>query len=177
MTAEDDFLAQLIAHLGLRPLVGEGGLYAETYRSAQTLPAAVLPPGFVGAHPIGSAIYYLLTADADSFSALHRLPGAEVWHFYLGDPLEMTLLLGAGESRQVILGQDVLGGQQVQFAVPGGAWQGTRLLPGGRFALVGTSMAPGYIPADYTPGQRADLLAAYPRERVRILALTRVKIS
>lgn len=173
MTAQDTFLQQLIAHLGLRPLPHEGGLYAETYQTAETIPAAALPPGFTGAHPFGTAIYYLLTADPDSFSALHRLPGEEVWHFYLGDPLEMTLLFGAGESRQVILGQDVLGGQQVQFVVPRGVWQGTRLLAGGRFALVGTSMAPGYISADYTPAQREDLLAHFPHERERILALTR----
>lgn len=85
----------------------------------------------------------------------------------------MTLLYPDGSSRQVILGQDILNGQHVQFVAPGGVWQGTRLLPGGRFALAGTTMSPGFTPDDYEGGRREDLLRQYPNERERILALTR----
>ena len=66
----------------------------------------------------GSAIYYLLTAEPDCFSALHKLPTEEIYHFYLGDPVEMLLLYPDGRIERVILGQDLLGGQQVQFVVP-----------------------------------------------------------
>ena len=67
-----------------------------------------------------------------------------MYHFYLGDPVELLLLfLGrnqpAGYSGHMIW----LAGQQVQFVVPAGAWQGSRLMPGGSFALLGTTMAPG----------------------------------
>lgn len=85
----------------------------------------------------------------------------------------MTLLLADGASRQVLLGQDLFNGQEVQVVVPAGVWQGSRLAPGGRFALVGTTMAPGFTPDDYEGGLRADLLARYPHEAARIRALTR----
>jgi uncharacterized protein len=169
----DAYVDQIIHALDLQPLAAEGGLYRQTWKSPQQLPAGNLPPASGGEKPLGTAIFYLLTGQADSFSALHRLPVDEIWHFYLGDPLEMTLLYPDGSSRQVILGQDVLHEQQVQFTAPGQVWQGTRLMPGGRFALVGTTMCPGFTPEDYEGGRRADLLAQYPHERERILALTR----
>jgi len=165
---------EIIRVLDLQPLPVEGGLFRETYQSAERLPAGTLPERYGQEDkPFGTAILYLLTADKDSFSALHRLPSDEIYHFYLGDPLEMTLLLPDGSSRQVILGSDVLNGQQVQYVAPQGAWQGSRLVPGGRFALLGTSMAPGFTPSDFEPGQRETLLARYPQERERIEALTR----
>ena len=73
----------------------------------------------------------------------------------------------------MILGQDILNGQQVQFAVPAGVWQGSRLVPGGKFALLGTTMAPGFIEEDYLPGDRAALLKQYSDRAELIRLLTR----
>lgn len=166
---------EIIRVLGLRPLPGEGGLYRETYASAERLPASALPERYAGEEkPFGTAIFYLLTAQEDSFSALHRLPTDEIYHFYLGDPVEMTLLHPDGSSQQVLLGNDVLGGQQVQFVAPRGAWQGSRLAPGGRYALLGTTMAPGFTPADFEAGGREELVERYPDEKERIENLTRM---
>ena len=174
MQNDETTAAQLIARLGLEPLHGEGGLFRQTYRSGLTLPAAALPAAYGGLEkPCATAILYMLTAEADSFSALHRLKTDEIYHFYLGDPLEMTLLLPDGSSRRLVLGPDILGGQHVQVVVPAGVWQGSRLAPGGRYALLGTTMAPGFTPEDFELGRRADLLAAWPQERERILDLTR----
>jgi uncharacterized protein len=159
---------QLIAALELKPLPVEGGYYRETYRSNLELPAGCLGGTYRGARWLGTAIYYLLTPDA--FSALHRLPGAEVFHFYLGDPVEM-LQLDNGSGRIITLGQDVLAGQMVQTVVPGGVWQGSRLRPGGRFALLGTTMAPGFDFADYEAGVRSDLTVQYPAFADRIARL------
>lgn len=165
---------QIIKTLNLQPLEMEGGFFAETYRSADSVPAEALP----GRYPrqprsFGTAIYYLLTDQPDSFSALHRLPTDEVWHFYLGDPLEILLLEPGGASRRILLGQDILSGQQVQAVVPQGMWQGARLLPGGTFALAGTTMVPGFVPEDFEAGDQAELLARYPHESASIIALTR----
>jgi len=165
---------QVIQALGLQPLPTEGGLFRETYQSSEMIPPAGLPERYPReARLFGTAIFYLLTNQPDSFSALHCLPTDEIYHFYLGDPLELTLLYPDGESRQVILGQSILEGQRLQFSVPCGVWQGSRLVPGGEFALVGTTMAPGFTPTDYEGGRRDALLADYPGERARILALTR----
>jgi predicted cupin superfamily sugar epimerase len=114
--------AQLIDLLGLQPLPGEGGWYAETYRSAEGIPGAALPERFEGRDRLfGTAIYYLLTAESDSFSALHRLRGEEIYHFYLGDPVEMLLLFADGTSQNVRLGHDLAAGERVQFVVPPGS--------------------------------------------------------
>jgi uncharacterized protein len=175
--SEDPYVRRLIEHLGLEPLPVEGGLYAQSYRSPEELPEELLPSGCRGAHPMGTAIYYLYLPKPDCFSALHALPSDEVYHFYLGDPVEILLLFPDGESGHVILGPDILNGQKVQFVLPRGVWQGSRLLPGGRFALAGTTMAPGFTDADYRAGDRGDLVGRYPREREAIIELTRESTS
>ena len=163
----------LIEALGLEPLPVEGGLFRQTYASDETIPADALPGRYPAARPFSTAIFYLLTAEPDSFSALHRLPTDEVYHFYLGDPVEMLELFPGGRSERVILGRDGLAGQRVQHAVPRGVWQGSRLAAGGSFALMGTTMAPGFTPGDYAGGDRDALLARYPDEAELIRALTR----
>ena len=165
---------ELIARLGLVPLPVEGGLFRQTYLADETLAATALPARYGRPKPLSTAIYYLLTAEPDSFSALHRLPTEEVYHFYLGDPVEMLLLHPDGRSEEVRLGPDVLGGERVQLVVPRGVWQGSRLMAGGAFALLGTTMAPGFDPADYEGGDRQRLIDAYPGAAVLIHALTRV---
>ncbi|MBE0698749.1 MAG: cupin domain-containing protein, partial [Anaerolineaceae bacterium] len=152
----------------------EGGFYRQTYLSGENIPAQALPARYHTADkPFGTVIFYLLTDQVDSFSEFHRLPTDEVFHFYLGDPLEINLLFPSGESQQVILGQDILGGQRLQFAVPAGVWQGSRVVPGGRYSLIGTSMAPGYTSGDYEQGKRETLLQQYPAMAETIHRLTR----
>lgn len=96
----------LVAHYGLEPIPREGGLFRRTW---------VGPEGPDG-RPAYTAIVALVTVG--DHSALHRLPIDEVWHFYLGDPLELLLLAPDGTSRTAVLGPDVLGGQQPQLTVP-----------------------------------------------------------
>jgi predicted cupin superfamily sugar epimerase len=151
---------QIIKLLGMRPLPVEGGYYAETHRSGE-FPASVIANTHPGPRPHGTAIYYLLTPD--TLSAMHRLPGPEIYHHYLGDPVELLVLSPDGSGRPTILGDDLLAGQRPQFVVPGGAWQGSILLPGDHgFALMGTTMSPGFDFSDNEPGDRAALTAAYP---------------
>jgi len=165
---------ELIARLGLVPLPVEGGLFRQTYIADETLAAEALPARYGRPKPFSTAIYYFLTADPDSFSAMHRLPTEEVYHFYLGDPVEMLLLHPDGRSEELRLGPDVLGGERVQHVVPRGVWQGSRLIAGGAYALLGTTMAPGFDPADYDGGDRERLVQAYPGAAERIRALTRI---
>jgi predicted cupin superfamily sugar epimerase len=164
---------RLIDALKLVPLEVEGGLFRQTFVADETLGAEALPDRYEEAKPLSTLIYYLLTDDPDSFSALHRLPTDEVYHFYLGDPVELVQLYPDGTSATVILGQSVLTGERVQHVAPRGAWQGSRLLAGGRFALMGTTMAPGFTESDYQGGDRAELIERYPGEAERIRALTR----
>ena len=121
---------ELIRMLELEPLPGEGGYFRQTWVAPDRI--------------AGTAIYYLVTDDPHGFSAMHRLPTDEVYHFYLGDPVEQLLLHADGTSEVVVLGQDLSAGQRVQHVAPRDVWQGTRLVAGGRWALLGTTMAPGF---------------------------------
>lgn len=167
-------VTELIRQFNLKPLPAEGGLFVQSYVSEEMIPPEALPGRYQGVRkPFGTAIFYLLTSDPDSFSALHRLPTDEIYHFYLGDPVEMLLLYPDGSSRKVILGQDIMAGQFVQWVVPRGVWQGSRLVAGGEYALLGTTMAPGFTPEDYEGGDRDWLMVHYPHEAERISRLTR----
>jgi predicted cupin superfamily sugar epimerase len=161
----------LIAALGLQPLPLEGGYYRETYRSPDRLSAASLPAHYGSDKSAGTAIYYLLTPD--TFSALHRLPTDEIFHFYLGDPVHMLQLAPDGTGQVLMLGPDVLGGQSPQMIVRRGVWQGSFLAPGGTFALLGTTMAPGFDFADYEAGERDALTPRYPQFADLVRRLTR----
>ena len=146
--------------LGLKPLPEEGGFFAETYRSPENVDARGLMRGYTGSRSLSTAIYYLLTPT--SYSSLHKLPGDEMFHFYAGDPVELLELLPDGSARTVILGPDLRNGMKFQHVVPGGVWQGSRLVKGGEYALLGTTMAPGFDYADFVKGNRQELVAKYP---------------
>ena len=145
--------------LQLTPLELEGGFFRETYRSRWQVPTEYLPEGTGGSRSIGTAIYYMITPE--TFSALHRLPGTEVFHFYLGDPAVMLQLRPDGSSSTVTLGPDLVKGHQPQVVVRGHVWQGCRLAPGGKWALMGTTMSPGFDYADYEIGDCEELSAQY----------------
>ncbi|MGD8628935.1 MAG: cupin domain-containing protein [bacterium] len=161
----------IVKELNLEPLRAEGGYFSETYRSVLEIPQGVLPGPIRGVRSLASAIYYLLTPD--TFSAMHRLASDEVYHFYLGDPVEMLLLNPGGSSDTVVIGSNILEGMMLQISVPAGVWQGSRLVPGGEFALMGTTMAPGFDPADFELGKREELAGRYPEARDMIVGLTR----
>jgi predicted cupin superfamily sugar epimerase len=163
---------EVIELLRLEPLPVEGGYYRVTYRADETLDVAILPERYSGSRATGGAIYYLL--HGDHFSALHRLLTDEVYHFYLGQPVEMLLLYPDGRDEVVRLGTDLAAGERVQAVVPRGVWQGSRLADrADGFALMGTTMAPAYEQADFELGDRKELIAAYPQRADLIRALTR----
>lgn len=152
---------QIIEKLGLQPLTDEGGQVIRTYCS-KTLTA--------DGEAAGTAIYYLLKGQA--FSHLHRLTGDEIYHFYMGDAVELTELLPDGTVEKTILGSDIMNGETPQHLVPAGNWQGSRLAEGGSWALLGTTMCPGYTDDRYEQGDPEILLAKYPSAEKEIRELT-----
>jgi predicted cupin superfamily sugar epimerase len=160
---------EVISILKLQPHPVEGGFFREIYRSSLIIPKSALPDN-PGDRSLCTTIYYLLTAK--TVSELHQLPTAEIFHFYLGSPVEMLQLSLNGESRRVYLGTDLKSGQVPQLVVPGGVWQGSHLCAGGEFALLGATMAPGFDYADYTSGNRKELLTLFPAEAELIKKLT-----
>ena len=155
-------LQEIVRQLQLSPLPREGGLYRQTWCSAH-----------------GTAIYYLL--DGDAFSHFHRLVYDEIYHFYLGDPVCLWELSEDGKCDMTILGRNLTGGEQVQHVVRAGVWQGSCRLasfPGKEaregcgYALLGTTMAPGYTQESYEHGSRQELLSHWPEAASAIFRLT-----
>ncbi|MCB9681277.1 MAG: cupin domain-containing protein [Alphaproteobacteria bacterium] len=147
---------EIIDLLGLQPHPEEGGWFVETWRS----PEPWGPDPRFASTCLSTAIYYLLAPG--SISAMHVLPGEEVFHHYLGDPVHTLLLHPDGRHEVVTLGSDLRAGHRPQLVVPGGVWQGALLAPGGRAALLGTTMAPGFAYADYVHGDIDDLARRWP---------------
>lgn len=85
----------------------------------------------------------------ETFSQMHRVPGEEIFHFYMGDAVEMLQIAPDGSGELIVIGTNIESGMRPQHVVPGGYWQGAKLRDGGRFALMGTTMSPGFDYADY----------------------------
>ena len=161
----------VIAALGLKPLAGEGGFYLESYRTDWDLTPAAMPGDYPAVRVAATAIYFLITPD--DFSALHRLRGDELWHFYLGDPVELALIHPDGELATLRMGHDLVAGERPQALAPGGTWLGCSLVPGGAWALMGTTMTPGFDQADFELADRDHLTAQFPHAANLIARLTR----
>jgi predicted cupin superfamily sugar epimerase len=159
MTAED--VKKL---LGLAPHPREGGWYVRTWESAETVATGV------GERRTSTAIYYLL--EPGTFSEMHRLASDEIFHHYLGGPVEMLQLFPDGSSARVLIGNDIEAGERPQVVVPRGVWQGSRLLSG-EFALLGCTVSPGFEFVDYEAGSFKALSAGWAAEAEMIAALTR----
>ena len=163
---------EVIKALDLKPLPEEGGYYRETYRSEKiNAPATVVGIPSNEQRAISTAIYYLVVPE--SFSALHRIKSDEVFHFYGGDPVEMIQIDEDGNISRYILGSDVLAGQHPQVVVKRNTWQGLKLQPGGKWALMGTTVSPGFEFADFEVGSREELKKQYPQHCDDILRFTR----
>jgi hypothetical protein len=151
--------------LNLQPHPIEGGHFRRTYTSACSLD---LPRG---TRAIGTAIYYLL--EPGTFSEMHVLDSDEMFHFYVGDPVEMLQLRPDGSSELFTLGSNLEAGHHVQLVVPTGVWQGTRLIGDGKVALLGCTVTPGFDFADYRNASYEELAAKWPAEAARIKVRTR----
>ena len=162
---------QIIEQLKLVPLAIEGGYFRETYRATLRLPGDALPAKYNGDRSASTAIYYLLTPD--TVSAIHVVKSDEVFHFYSGDPVEMLQLWPEGRARVVVIGSDLAAGHEPQLVVPAGVWQGCRLVRGGKWALMGCTVAPGFDYADFTLAARAALISLHPEHAEMIKALTK----
>jgi len=157
--------------LNLVPHPREGGSFIQTWRAEEMIPHDALPPRYSAERAAGTCIYYLL--EPGTFSEMHRLASDEIFHFYAGDPVEMLQLAPDGSARTVMLGSDLAAGQHPQLVVPKYVWQGSQLAPGGKVALLGCTVSPGFDFADYEAGRAEPLAREYPQYAELIRMLTR----
>ncbi len=159
-----------IKQLNLQPHP-EGGFFRETYRSAEIIEQDALPGRFNGARNFSTAIYFLL--ENGQFSALHRIAADELWHFYAGSTLTVTVIHANGLLEEIKLGTNLPNGEVPQAVVPAGAWFGASVKAKNTFALVGCTVAPGFNFADFEMPPRQYLLEQFPQHSDIIQALTR----
>jgi predicted cupin superfamily sugar epimerase len=157
----------LIERLGLQPHP-ERGYFTETHRA----PARVHSARHAGERSAGTAIYFLVTADAPA-THLHRLASDEVFHLYEGGPLEILRLHPDGRVDVARLGLDIEAGERPQVVVPAGTWFGTELAPGASHCLVGCTVAPGFEFADFELATGPELESQYPSAADRIRRMRR----
>jgi predicted cupin superfamily sugar epimerase len=158
--------------LGLQPHPREGGWYVRTYEAAEVVGVEAFEDGrYGGGRRTGTAIYYLL--EPDTFSEMHRLKSDEVFHFYMGDAVEMLQLMPDGSGRRVVIGNDLVAGERPQMVVGRGVWQGSRLVAGGKWALLGCTVSPGFEFEDYEDASYEELADLWPAWSEMIRALTR----
>ena len=154
--------------LGLKPHPREGGWYVRTYEAGEFV---AVNERYGGLRRTGTAIYYLL--EPGTFSEMHRLKSDEVFHFYAGDAVEMLQLRDGERGEVVVIGNDLMRGQRPQVMVERGVWQGSRLVAGGQWALLGCTVSPGFEFEDYESGERERLCADWPEFAEEIRRLTR----
>ncbi|HLI28650.1 MAG TPA: cupin domain-containing protein [Chloroflexota bacterium] len=142
------------------------GFVAQTYHSPIQVPAAALPPEYGGPRSAGTTLYFLVTPD--THIVMHRIRSDQVYHHYLGDPLDVLLLYPDGTGRVATVGADLAAGERPQLLIPGGTFHMGRLRAGARYALLGTSEWIGVEPGDVERGDRERLLAAFPALRQEI---------
>jgi predicted cupin superfamily sugar epimerase len=136
------------------------GFVRLTFVSNQSVARGVLPSPFTDARPLGSALYFMVTSTAPV--RLHRIRNDQLYHYYLGDPLEVFMLHTNGNAERVIVGPDLRSGQQVQLLIPGNTFHTARLVGDGKWFLGASTEWPGVVPADVELGN-VDLLASkYP---------------
>jgi len=81
------------------------GFVRVTFVSKQSIAAGGLPAPFAEGRPVGSALYFLVTPDAPV--RLHRIRNDQLYHYYLGDPIEVFLLHADGTPERIIVGPDL----------------------------------------------------------------------
>lgn len=161
---------EIIQALSLVPLRGEGGYFRQTFKDRLSVDFTASENRQIS-RAASSSIFYLVTQE--QFSALHRIPQFEIYHFYLGSPVEMVQINSDGELKTLILGQNLSQGHQLQVVVEGGTWQGTRVAPGGNWALLGATVSPAFEDEDLEIASRRELIASYPHLSDTIIQFTR----
>ncbi|RBR18765.1 uncharacterized protein FIESC28_05906 [Fusarium coffeatum] len=94
---------------------------------------------------VSTAIYYLLKGS-EGDSLWHKLDAAEVWHYYAGAPLVLSVSWNNGScGEEHVMGSNLFAGERPQAVVRADEWQRARSL--GDWTLVGTTVAPAFVPS------------------------------
>ncbi len=137
------------------------GLVRETYLSKLSIPPGELPAPFAQGRPLGSALYFILTPQEPV--KVHRIDNNQLYHHYLGDPIEVLMLHEDGTHTLAVLGSDLRAGQLVQLRIPGNTFHTARIAGSRNWFLGASTEWPGVVPTeDVEIGDVEALAAKYP---------------
>ena len=136
------------------------GFVRVTFLSKESITPGGLPAPFADGRPLGSALYFMVTPGAPV--RLHRIRNDQLYHYYLGDPLEVFLLNSDGTTERIVVGSDLRSGQRVQLLIPGNTFHTARLIGHARWFLGASTEWPGVVPADVEIGNLDELAGKYP---------------
>jgi predicted cupin superfamily sugar epimerase len=136
------------------------GFVRVTFVSREKVAPGGLPAPFADGRPLGSALYFLVTPGAPV--RLHRIRNDQLYHCYLGDPLEVLMLHADGSHERVVVGPDLRAGERVQLLIPGNTFHTARVAGRRRWFLGASTEWPGVVPADVELGNLDVLAAKYP---------------
>jgi predicted cupin superfamily sugar epimerase len=143
------------------------GFVRETYTSTLEIAAGGLPAPFADRRPLGTALYFMMTPQAPV--KLHRIKNDQLYHYYLGDPIELLMLHTDGTHSFATVGPDLRAGQTVQQFIPGNTFHTARVIGQRRWFLGGSTEWPGVVVAEDVELGNADALAAkYPAVAAQI---------
>jgi hypothetical protein len=158
MTAELT-AAEICRLLDLQPNATCGSTRV-SFVSQLSIAAGGLPTPFADGQPLGSALYFLVTPGAPV--RLHRIRNEQLYHYYLGDPLEVFMLHADGSSERVVVGPDIRNGEHLQLRIPGNTFHTARVIGRRRWFLGGSTEWPGVVPSDVEIGNLDELAGSYP---------------
>src|SRR3989442_4498771 len=136
------------------------GFVRVTFMSKERIASGGLPAPFAEGRPLGSALYFMVTPGAPV--RLHRIRNDQLYHYYLGDPLEIFLLHADGSTERIIVGPDLRSGQRVQLLIPGNTFHTARLIGQRNWFLGASTEWPGVEQVDIEVGDVDALAAKYP---------------
>src|SRR5437763_823793 len=136
------------------------GFVRVTFMSKERIASGGLPAPFAAGRPLGSALYFMVTPGAPV--RLHRIRNDQLYHYYLGDPIEVFLLHGDGTAERIVVGPDLRNGERVQLMIPGNTFHTARLIGRRRWFLGASTEWPGVVPADVETGNLDELAGKYP---------------
>src|SRR6266568_7076811 len=137
------------------------GFVRVTFMSKERIAPGGLPAPFAAGRPAGSALYFMVTPGAPV--RLHRIRNDQLYHYYLGDPLEVLLLRVDGTSERVVVGADLRSGERLQLLIPGNTFHTARITGHRRWFLGASTEWTGVVPADVELGNADELATRYPK--------------
>jgi predicted cupin superfamily sugar epimerase len=147
----------------------EGGYFRQTFKSDHRDKVTTAR----GDRTTMTAIFYMLTDD-NNIDHFHTKYSDGIEFYHMGDPITYHMIYPDGHYEKVVVGPDILNGQQLQLAVPGGTYKAAEL-SSGSYGLVSEAVAPGWEPEDMIDVSKEELLSKFPQHKIIIERLANKK--